>query len=875
MVKLPDFQDLGAAPTVTGARAIGSEDVSPVARVAAAETQTAQNIGKGFGDLAAATGDVQMDRARYQYATAHATALSQVTDLNTEFAHDQDYSTLTDRYQQRIGQIYSDAADKISMPGMKSRFLELSQPAVSEGVAKATGQAFTLQGDSNVAYISQQGDKFINQATQSPHDTALTSKMTDAYGALVDGAQGQGFISQERALAMKQDWAHRYALADGIARADTDPQGVINELRTAPGSPQQIDNRIVQIESNGVATAKSKTSNAYGLGQFEPGTWLPLVRKYHPELAGTSDNDVLDMRADRGLSLEMVGKLREENTQYLQSKGVDPNAGNIYLAHFLGPAGAAAVAKAAPGQPVQDVLTAAVGADSASGMIARNPSILKGQTAGSVAQWASDKMGGVGPGGGHMYDLLRPDQREMLLDHAQNAVQKQTVDDLSSFKGKIDDTQTEAFNTGAVKAPLTQADFIGHYGLQGGPQAYQQYQANVQLGRDTWSVAKLDPQEQNDLLKSYEPQAGDGYAAASQRYTQVATAIQKANKEKADDPGGFAVSRLPSTMGAFQNFAKVQGDPTAQAADKQAAARNFATTTLLEQQRVGILPEQQQILPKAYVDSFNKDISNAASSDDPQKRIGLVARIQQEAKLWGDQWPAVMRQFAPASQPIVKAIAAEADPVAMTRLLSLDPKDNPVKDLKEQNDVKARDVDTNLNSAMQPFKASLVGRQLDRDYPGYYGLAEKLSALYVSRDNMDAATATTKAFNDLIGNRYDFRDTYRIPKNSGVSADDVQLGALAARSQLGQLGAKPPIDDMPGRTNPTDVDLRVLGRNATFVTSPDNSGLNLVHDGKFVTAQGGAPLTLPWSQLSSIAQTAHREALARRGDTWSAHKFAD
>ena len=83
----------------------------------------------------------------------------------------------------------------------------------------------------------------------------------------------------------------------------------------------------------------------------------------------------------------------------------------------------------------------------------------------------------------------------------------------------------------------------------------------------------------------------------------------------------------------------------------------------------------------------------------------------------------------------------------------------------------------------------MVGRQVDRDYDGYYGLAQKLGALYV-RDGLDAKSAASKAFNDLIGDRYEFRDTWRMPKGGQQpSADDVQAGTVAAKEAIARGGA--------------------------------------------------------------------------------------
>jgi hypothetical protein len=206
-----------------------------------------------------------------------------------------------------------------------------------------------------------------------------------------------------------------------------------------------------------------------------------------------------------------------------------------------------------------------------------------------------------------------------------------------------------------------------------------------------------------------------------------------------------------------------------------------------------------------------------------------------------------MRQMAPTEQPIVRAIAAGADTTAMTRLLSLPKDENPGKVLKEQSETKFKDLTTSLNTEMAPFLQSLVGRQRDRDFGAYYGLGEKLAALYV-RDGDDASTAAHKAFNALIGNRYEFRDTWRMPRSVGVSADDVQAGVEDAKLAIAHASSGPQIatslEDAKRDLNLTPQEEALYRRHVDNLTgpggvdNPDGSRSSLYqavqeHNGKF------------------------------------------
>ncbi|QYA11714.1 hypothetical protein [Rhizobium sp. AB2/73] len=152
-------------------------------------------------------------------------------------------------------------------------------------------------------------------------------------------------------------------------------------------SLDQVTDRIIGAESGGDASASNPNSSASGLGQFLDSTWVSMVRKYRPDLAGQSNADLIAMKSDPSLGREMTMRYAQENAATLQQAGYAPTAGNIYLAHFLGPAGAKQVLGANERKQASDVLPAAV--------IAANP-FLKGMTIADLQAWAEKKMGGSG-----------------------------------------------------------------------------------------------------------------------------------------------------------------------------------------------------------------------------------------------------------------------------------------------------------------------------------------------------------------------------------------------------------------------------------------------------------------------------------------------
>lgn len=142
--------------------------------------------------------------------------------------------------------------------------------------------------------------------------------------------------------------------------------------------------RIIHVESAGNATARNPLSTATGLGQFIESTWLRMMSTYRPDLVATmTRQQLLDLRFEAALSRQMVRHLAQENEAFLRARGHVTTPGNLYLAHFLGPMGAAQVLAADPAASVGDVMGAAV--------VNANP-FLHGYSVADLRHWADRKM---------------------------------------------------------------------------------------------------------------------------------------------------------------------------------------------------------------------------------------------------------------------------------------------------------------------------------------------------------------------------------------------------------------------------------------------------------------------------------------------------
>lgn len=128
-------------------------------------------------------------------------------------------------------------------------------------------------------------------------------------------------------------------------------------------------------ESGFRADAQARTSSARGLFQFIESTWLEVVRDHGAkyglahharQIATDSDGrarvhdaaarrEILSLRDDPRIAAAMAAEYARINQQTLSRElGVDLKKTDLYLGHFLGPAGAGKFLSALKDNPAQD-----------------------------------------------------------------------------------------------------------------------------------------------------------------------------------------------------------------------------------------------------------------------------------------------------------------------------------------------------------------------------------------------------------------------------------------------------------------------------------------------------------------------------------------
>jgi hypothetical protein len=542
--------------------------------------------------------------------------------------------------------------------------------------------------------------------------------------------------------------------------------------------------RTVQMESSGNPESGKGTAHV-GLGSFD----VPTAAE-----AGVAN------RLDPEQSIRGIAKLSASRAPVLQTAlGRAPTDAELYLAHQQGAGGASKLLSnpnARAGDLVGDDHIRDNGGDPNAPASAFT-SLWKQKF--DNASFASGEMGS-GAALAHREGMIKSD---ILADpdltarpQAQNAAlarvgnvfaaqRLQLAQDDAAFKLKVQNTTAEAIQTGSVQNPLPKEQFVSTYGATDGEKAYAEYQANVQLGGDLHATAGVSPEQLHGLMDKYTPRPGaEDYLDQVRRADTLAKAISQNRAERDKDPAAFVVARTQSGQEAWQQFQQLTSDPKASAGMKTAYAQMFASKLLAEQERIGVAPQARTLLPEWYATPIRDKIAATATATDPKDRAGTIPMITAQKELWGSYWGDVAPQISPPNAaPLVKAIAAGMEPAAAQRILEIPKGESPTKILKEQNEVTAKNLSSSLNLAFQPLLSSMVGIQKERDYSGLLNLGTELAALYV-RDGRSEKDAAQNAFDDIIGKRYTFADTYRIPKGPGIDAAAVQRGVYEATQEI-------------------------------------------------------------------------------------------
>lgn len=167
--------------------------------------------------------------------------------------------------------------------------------------------------------------------------------------------------------------------------AGSDVVGAIRDASARTGVDESYLLAQARLESGMNPDAKASTSSATGLYQFIDQTWLATVKRHGAKhglgwaadsitagpggrlSAGHAERDILDLRKDPAAASAMAAEFASDNQDYLEQRlGRPVGQTDLYMAHFLGAAGAANFLSGMadnPEQPAATLLPAAARAN--------------------------------------------------------------------------------------------------------------------------------------------------------------------------------------------------------------------------------------------------------------------------------------------------------------------------------------------------------------------------------------------------------------------------------------------------------------------------------------------------------------------------------
>ena len=652
---------------------------------------------------------------------------------------------------------------------------------------------------------------------------------------------------------------------------------------------------ILQLENPARdATAKNPTSSAKGLFQFTDATWARYGR-----------GDVRDADAN----IAAAAKLAAVNTANLTAQlGREPQGYEVYLAHLLGPGGAAATLAANPATPMIDV---ARSYDPKNAEAIVNNNAMVGKTVGQgLAMWrdrfaaAQQKVATVaepqptqvaladgatmsdaglalvstspyvepgqepkltGKSGLPFVDALSVEKVIQQRHAAMTALNQGNADAVAQLAQDVADHKAMALNGQPTSDPIERSRFVSVLGAVKGAGAFNAYDATRKAGV---AISMVGTMPADQAMATYQglapdPAQPDTYAERMAAQAVFGREMKKNLDVREADPSAYALRASPSVADAWQQLATAMSDPTVQKADLQRLSDQYASRTLAEQDRLQIA--KHSILSDGQKDAIVQQVSTFKGSGDK-----MATAIAGMADMWGPRWPQVYGEVVasksgmhvPDSFILIPALTSPAAREEVARLDGV-----KVDELKKQAEgAKAgspKDVSEKVMQLLAPFAESLLPNQTNgRTYSAVLSSAEKMAlARIVGGASVNDAAAQAAA---LITDGYDFPNTgstkrYAVPK--AENADLVAAGVQTLNARMSLWNLPSPVD-LTGARTPAEADSawkqRVLAA-PQWVTNSDETGLLLYATGadgrsRPVMTQTGQQVGASFDDLRSMVQ---------------------
>lgn len=455
--------------------------------------------------------------------------------------------------------------------------------------------------------------------------------------------------------------------------------------------------------------------------------------------------------------------------------------------------------------------------------------------------------------GGQFDQYLTPEKKLQLQDAADREIKRREAEAraakaeanalwLDGFKDTIASLQDG--NPLPADSPYSRDTLVSRLGADKGGQLADALDYAVAFGENLSTLKTASADERAAILakEAADLSTTDGYQRNKTELAALQDAAKAVDTALATDPAKYAIQNLPAVGAAYSEMVDALQNPQA---DQQVAAKRYAAVAKAEIERLTGKPATTW-LPRSYLDGVSQQF--ASQEQGGENAAQVVGGLQE---VWGRQWPDVYRQLVQSESlpPEAVMIGSGMGEAASARLAEVSrvPLDELKKGLAETD---TRDMRVAAGEALADFRKvtqQYVGGE--KQFGAAYSAVERLALSYM-RDGQDAGDAVDRAYNEVIGSRYDFFGTYFVPKEQ--DPDAVSSGAAAMQDKIDELAG--------GLDVPTDIQgvsdearraayLSTLAAGGYWITSPEQDGLTLMNPNGAAVTVGGKPLAFTWDQL--------------------------
>lgn len=817
MATLPSSQDLGVV-IPQSQRPVGGYDAGVAGRAAAQGGAQLERVGE---ETTALGQTIQQTQDHLAYASGISAIYQAKVAADQKYKDDPDYATAPQRYSDELSKQADQISGTIRNPTIRADFEALvARRVVADGTERLQNISESRALDAGKAWVLQTIDGNIDSAVKSP-DPTTRAGLLDAISTTLKTGVDKHYISAVEAQLLSRNAGVKFAEAFGETFADPwakrnyyagganggvppaplahDLDAGITAANTAhPGLPPAFLRRTAQLEGSGSANPPDSSAGAAGPFQMMRTT--------------ASAVGIADPR-NSGQAAEGTARLAERNqAQMADILGRAPTEEELYLAHQQGGAGAIALIQNPTMSAVDALTKTGMKPSTAQAAIIGNGGHLD-QTAGDfAAMWAKryDNVPAGAPSGtpapqegqpyqtdesgritfrktGSPADLLPDSYRVQQIVQADNEIRTEqarareeqlraNAQNRADAEDTMRDEVAKVADTG--KGQTVTANYLASIGytpkevdvrMRQYQHAYDLYTTDKEVGLSS----RADDQKILDAGATADPNAPtEGYGDARQMAALKAKMVAEKWKQIGEDSGGYLARHAP-------DFA------TALAAATQDPSKMQAAVSLADQyfDKIQVPPEQRQYLPK---DDANNLVKNLMSEPADKRAEAVEGMAQGYGTAWPKVYGAMVKAGLPSGYQVLPLIGSSSQRIALANVLGPN-KDQVMKAIPEATRQQIdRDVESNTDMALlgkTMAYASGGGDSFSNIKEGVKQLAYGLAWQGDSDPVGHAAAALTT-------DRYDFGDTYRVPKGKLDEMGDrsAQLFASLKKDDLQPLG---------------------------------------------------------------------------------------